>query len=232
MQLSKRLAAIAAFVQPGERLADIGTDHAFLPIALVQAGTVPFAVASDIGAGPVAIASRNVTAAGLSDQIAVRQADGLASLKPEDAIATVVIAGLGGELMCHLLSAGRQALDGTETLILAPHRDPELVRQWLAEHEFGILDEALVADEGHVYPIMVAGQTAPAVPYTRADLILGPILKQRGGALFQQELARRIHATKKVIAGLQQAHQLDHQKLVEAQTDLAIMEEAHANHRE
>ena len=80
IHLSKRLQAIRAFIEPNERLADIGTDHAFLPIDLVQRGIIKFAVASDIGAGPVAIAKQNVADAGLTDQISVRQADGLAGI--------------------------------------------------------------------------------------------------------------------------------------------------------
>ncbi|EPC57119.1 SAM-dependent methyltransferase [Lacticaseibacillus paracasei subsp. paracasei Lpp123] len=95
IHLSKRLQAISSFIEAGERVADIGTDHAFLPIYLVQQQRISFAIASDIGAGPVAIAKQNVADAGLTAQISVRQADGLASIMPDDAISTVVIAGMG-----------------------------------------------------------------------------------------------------------------------------------------
>lgn len=122
IHLSKRLQAIRAFIEPNERLADIGTDHAFLPIDLVQRGIIKFAVASDIGAGPVAIAKQNVADAGLTDQISVRQADGLAGIHPADAISTIVIAGMGGQLITNILEAGQPQLDGTETLVLAPNR--------------------------------------------------------------------------------------------------------------
>ncbi len=228
IHLSKRLARIASFVEPQARIADIGTDHAYIPIALAQAGTIDFAVASDIGAGPCAIARTNIKNAGLSDKIVVRQADGLAGLRLEDGLDTIIIAGMGGQLMIEILEAGLERLDGTESLILEPNRDDYAVRSWLAEHEFGILDEALIEDDGHVYPIIVAGQTRPEVPYTQADLILGPVLRKERSALFLQELQRAIKTTKQVLAGLQQASTTPSAKIDAETARLTLLEkEAH-----
>ena len=105
-------------------------------IYLVQQQRINFAIASDIGAGPVAIAKQNVADAGLTAQISVRQADGLASIMPDDAISTVVIAGMGGQLMTDILEAGQPQLDGTETLVLAPNRHQYDVSLWLDKHVY------------------------------------------------------------------------------------------------
>lgn len=230
MHLSKRLQAIADFIEPGDRVADIGTDHAFLPIALVSSGKVDWALASDVGEGPVAIAKANIAAHGLTEKIEVRLADGLLGITPADDLDTVVIAGMGGELICKILDAGLDHLDGTENLVLSPHRDVPMVRQWLAAHEFGILDETMLDEEGHTYEMMLVGRTKPEVPYTPADIAFGPVLRQKRGDLFLQELDRQIHALQRVVAGLKTASGDVTAKLAETQEALALVEaERHAD---
>ncbi|MFD1428708.1 tRNA (adenine(22)-N(1))-methyltransferase [Lacticaseibacillus mingshuiensis] len=228
VHLSKRLQAIADLVD-GQRIADIGTDHAYIPIALAQAGQIDFAIASDVGEGPVAIAEENVREAGLTDKIEVRLADGLSGISAEDAIDTLVIAGMGGLLISRLLTEGKNHLDGTETLLLAPNRDVLLLRQYLAANEFGILDEKLVEDAGHVYPVIVAGQTKPEVPYSRADLLLGPVLRRDRSRLFLKETELARQKTMLVIQALQEAATPDTTKLQEEQADLAIIKEVLAD---
>lgn len=232
IHLSKRLAHLAALNHDGRRIADIGTDHAYLPIYLVQTGQIDFAVASDIGAGPVAIAKANIHDAGLDDRIVVRQADGLAGLTAADALDTIYIAGMGGQLIESIIDAGMAHLDGTETLILGPNRDAEGLRRFLAAHEFGILDEDLVADAGHVYPLMSVGQTRPQVPYTEADLILGPVLRRKRSALFVQQLALDIEKTEAVLQGLANASAVPEAKIAAEQARLALLkEESHAERK-
>ncbi|WP_125703456.1 tRNA (adenine(22)-N(1))-methyltransferase [Lacticaseibacillus daqingensis] len=222
--LSQRLQHIANFLGDGRRIADIGTDHAYIPIQLAKDGLIDFAIASDVGAGPVAIATANVADNGLSTVIDVRLADGLAGIRPEDGIDTIFIAGMGGLLIQDILTAGLSYLDGTETLVLAPNRDDEAVRTWLAKHEFGILDEDLVEEQGHVYPIIVAGQTKPEVPYTEADLILGPVLRQKRSPLFLTELDKRIDKTAAVLKGLANAQAVPATKVADEQRRLALFQ--------
>ncbi|MFD1485654.1 tRNA (adenine(22)-N(1))-methyltransferase [Lacticaseibacillus baoqingensis] len=225
IHLSKRLQSIADFVEPGSRIADIGTDHAYIPIALAQAKSIEYAVASDIGAGPCAIAQANVAHAQVQDLVVVRQADGLQGITPADGIDTVIIAGMGGQLMVEILTAGADHLDGTESLILEPNRDDYTVRAWLAAHEFGILDEDLLEDDGHVYPIIVAGQTKPEVPYTEADLLLGPVLRQKRSPLFLRQLDRLIATSQHILAGLRQANQLAPAKVAAEAARLQLLQE-------
>lgn len=224
IHLSKRLQAIADFVDTGDRVADIGTDHAFLPIALVQSGKSDYVLASDIGAGPIAIAKQNIADHGLSAKIEVRQADGLQGIRPEDDLDTVVIAGMGGELICKILTDGQHLLDGSENLILSPHRDVDQVRQWLADNEFGILDETILTDEGHTYEVLVAGRTKPEVPYTPADIAFGPVLRKKRSALFVSELQRRQRSLQHVLAGLEVASGDITDKQQQVQADLQLVE--------
>lgn len=225
IHLSKRLQAIADYVDAGERVADIGTDHAFLPMALAQAGKIDFALAADVGVGPLNIAKQNIAENGLSDKITTRLADGLEGIKPEDSISTVVIAGMGGELIAKILARGSDHLDGTETLVLSPHRDVPMVRQWLSTNDYGIVAETMLEDEGHVYTVMVAGRTKPDVPYTKADIEFGPILRKQRSAIFISELHRQQQALTRTLTGLQSAQSNQASKMAAVKTELKLVEE-------
>ena len=229
IHLSKRLQAIADFIEPGERVADIGTDHAFLPLALVQSGKIDFALASDVGEGPIAIADQNIAENGAGDKITTRLADGLEGIRPEDGISTVVIAGMGGELIAKILTRGQSHLDGTETLVLSPHRDVPMVRQWLANNDYGSVDETMLEDEGHVYTVMVAGRTKPDVPYTKAEIEFGPILRKQRSAIFISELHRQENALQRVLQGLQDAQTTQTAKIAATEAELALVQGELAN---
>ena len=105
MKLSKRLETVASFVPKGSNIADIGTDHGYVPIYLVREGQAEHAVAMDVRKGPLERARAHVAEAGLGSRIDVRLSDGLAGLKPGEADC-VVIAGMGGELIIHILEEG------------------------------------------------------------------------------------------------------------------------------
>ena len=128
VKLSKRLERIASFVQPGSRVADIGTDHGYVPIWLVQKGVCPSALAMDVRKGPLERAEEHVEEVGLSGKIELRLSDGLAKLKAGEAD-TVVIAGMGGKLTCRILEQGRHVWEnwseGKERLILSPQSEQE-----------------------------------------------------------------------------------------------------------
>ena len=129
-QLDARLSAVAALVREGRRVADIGTDHALLPVWLVRTGRCPAAVASDIRQGPAAAARRQVEKAALSDRISVRVGDGLAPLAPGEA-EDIVIAGMGGETVAEILAAAPWVRNKAYHLVLQPMSKPEKLRQFL-----------------------------------------------------------------------------------------------------
>jgi tRNA (adenine22-N1)-methyltransferase len=146
---------LASMVEPGNRLADVGTDHGYIPIALVQEGKIPSAIAMDVNAGPLKRAEEHIHAFGLDTYIRTRLSDGLAKLNAGEAD-TVLIAGMGGQLTVRILSGGAHCLDTVKELILQPQSEIFLVRRWLAEHEFRIVEEDIVLDDGKYYPMMKA----------------------------------------------------------------------------
>jgi tRNA (adenine22-N1)-methyltransferase len=156
--LDKRLSAVAALVRQGSRLADIGTDHAYLPVHLVQSGVCPSAIASDIGAGPLDAARRTVTENGLTSEIALRLGDGLATVKAGE-VEDVAIAGMGGETIVAILEAAPWVQNEGIRLILQPMTRAEDLRRWLLTHGFSILEEHLIIDGRHLYPVLAAQYT-------------------------------------------------------------------------
>ncbi|HYF79832.1 MAG TPA: class I SAM-dependent methyltransferase [Symbiobacteriaceae bacterium] len=194
--LSPRLAAAAAYVLPGRPLADIGTDHAYLPAHLVQAGAIPRAIAGDVLPGPLDAARSTVQEAGLTQQIELRLGNGLKILKPGE-VATVTICGMGGPLIAEILEAG--PLAGVERLVLQPMGGEETLRRWLMEHGWYIIDEKLVEDGGRIYAVMAA--EPGHMDLTWADAFLGPHLLKKGGPLLKRYAAIFLEQARRAYEG-------------------------------
>jgi tRNA (adenine22-N1)-methyltransferase len=154
-QLSPRLAAVAQRVMAGYKMADIGTDHGYLPIFLVKAGIVPAAVASDISFGPYQSAYQQVKANNLEHLIEVRQGDGLSVLEPYE-VFTVVIAGMGGSTMVRILEGVPEVTRTIQRLVLQPMEDAPKLRVWLVNHGWTIIEEDLIKETDRYYIILVA----------------------------------------------------------------------------
>lgn len=157
LKLSKRLQKIADYVTIGARVADIGSDHAMLPVYLLQSGRCPSAIAGELNRGPFEAAKKQSADAGLSSRLTVRQGDGLNVLEPGEAD-TVTIAGMGGSLMSDILEAGRLAgkLEGVTELVLQPNVGEEVVRQWLLKHHWFLTAESILEEDGKIYEVMHA----------------------------------------------------------------------------
>ncbi|MBK6089967.1 class I SAM-dependent methyltransferase [Ruminococcus difficilis] len=148
-----RLSLCADFVREGSRLADIGTDHGYLPIALCQIGKIPSAIACDINPLPLRSAEENIAKFGLSKMIKTRLSDGLKALALDE-VDDIVIAGMGGELIRDILAAAPWVKDEAKHLVLQPmtHHD-DLIR-WLYENGFDIERQAAVRDDGKAYTVL------------------------------------------------------------------------------
>lgn len=155
MELSKRLKEVAALVTEGSRVADIGTDHGYVPIYLVETGKISRAIAMDINRGPVLRAKEHILQHGLSDYIETRLSDGLSALKKEEAD-SLVIAGMGGRLTIKILTEGAKVLETVKEMILQPQSEIYLVRKFLQQNGYEILTERIVLEEGKYYPMMKA----------------------------------------------------------------------------
>lgn len=226
-QLSKRLAAIARRLNRGSVLADIGSDHALLPIHAVNRGISKGAVAGELNEGPFRRAQANVAAAGLSGRIDVRKGDGLAVIAPGEAD-QIVIAGMGGATMTAILTAGSDRLTGVNKLLLQPNVGAPLLRRWLQDNGWLLQDECVVEEDGLHYeilearPVMTdrdeeqlrqlyASFTLPGdFPVTAGlQLEMGPHLLRRPSSAFfrmwQAELAKR----ESIIRRMRNARQAD-----------------------
>ena len=153
IELTPRLQAVADWVPEGAKLADVGTDHAYLPAWLVQNGRVSSAIASDLREGPLGKAGETCRRFGV-EGIDLRLCNGLAEIAPEEAD-TIVIAGMGGENIAAILEAAPWTADGEHTLILQPMSRVEVLRAFLADHGYAIQREAVVPERGTLYPLML-----------------------------------------------------------------------------
>ncbi len=153
MKLSKRLEAVASMVTSGGILADVGTDHGYIPIYLLTQGRISRAVAMDIGRGPLARAAEHIAQYGLQEYIETRLSDGVAALSPGEAD-SVVIAGMGGGLVIRILTEGEAVCRAAEELILQPQSELERVRCFLRTQGYVTQEENMVREDGKYYPML------------------------------------------------------------------------------
>ena len=158
--LSPRLKAVADLVASGSRVADVGTDHAYLPIYLIEQGIAKYCIATDIHKGPIEAAKANIAAAGVKN-VETRLCDGVEAVSPQE-VDTVVIAGMGGDTAAHIISSAPWLKDKAKLLIIQPMSSADSIRIHLAENGFEVEAEHCVEDAGRVYPVMKARYCAKA----------------------------------------------------------------------
>ena len=199
--MSRRMQKLASLVTEGNRLADVGTDHGYIPIALVQAGKIPSAIAMDVNRGPLARAEAHIREAGLATYIETRLSDGLRELGAEDAD-TVLIAGMGGMLILQILTEGIPHLSGVEELILQPQSDVYRVRDWLQKHGYRVETEELVEEDGKYYPMMraVRGQERRM---EQAELYYGKAEVQRSPEVLRSYLETKLQEGQRILLKLE-----------------------------
>ncbi|MWV45269.1 tRNA (adenine-N(1))-methyltransferase [Paenibacillus sp. HJL G12] len=155
MKLSRRLEMIMELIPNGSRLADIGSDHAMLPVAAVQTGRAAQAVAGEVNPGPFQAAVKQVAEAGLQGQIAVRRGDGLAVIEAGE-VDVITVAGMGGSLIASILDNGQDKLGEVKLLILQPNVGEDILRRWLLEHHWLLTSEKILEEDGKIYEILTA----------------------------------------------------------------------------
>lgn len=174
MSFGARLEAVAASVPPCRTLADIGTDHAYLPVLLLQQGKIQQAIAGDIVPGPCEAARKTVHSYGLAQAITVRQGSGLTVLAPGEA-ETIVIAGMGAETMLQILGDSSAVWQRAKTLVLQPMSDSKRLRHWAEDHGWAIDREDLVEEAGRIYEILRL-VPCPGFRYTGTSYEVGQLL--------------------------------------------------------
>ncbi len=204
--LSMRLERVATHVPAGARLADIGSDHAYLPVALMRRGVIAAAVAGEVATTPFHAARRTVDDNGLAQHITVRLADGLAAIEVADEISAISLCGMGGETIRGILDCGKAHLNGGERLILQPNGGEQPLRQWLMENDYQILHEELLRENRFYYEIIVA-ERAEAVTYSAEQLYFGPLQMQARSPDFLAKWQRMLRQKRKTLVSLEQARQ-------------------------
>ena len=184
-----RLERVAAHVPAGARLADIGSDHGYLPVALMRRGVIASAVAGEVAITPFHAAERTVRENDLERQISVRHANGLMAIEPADGITAISICGMGGETIRDILDDGKARLSGDERLILQPNGGEQPLRQWLMENGYRILFEEVLQENRFHYEIIVAERTGPVV-YTPEQLYFGPLQMEARSPAFLNKWTR------------------------------------------
>ena len=196
--IDARLLRASKFIRGGAYLADIGTDHAYLPIYLALTGKIVGAVASDINEGPVERAKKSIAKYGASDKITVIKSAGLVGAESYP-FTDAVIAGMGGELIASILNDSPWIKDERYNLVLQPMTHPEILRKYLADEGFRIIDEDVVPDSdgprAKIYQVINAVYCGDREEYTAPELFFGKYNIKKGGADFVRLCRReaRIH---------------------------------------
>lgn len=186
-QLSKRLEKVASYITNNERIADIGSDHAYLPCFAIKNKTASFAIAGEVVDGPFKSAQKQVRSLGLTGQIDVRKGNGLAVIEKEDAIDTIVIAGMGGTLIRTILEEGATKLSGVSKLILQPNIAAWQLREWSEKYNWLITSEAILREDNKIYEIIVLEPSEKPVEWTKQEVFLGPCLIKEQSAIFKSK---------------------------------------------
>lgn len=188
MNLSKRLYTVASMVTKGNITADVGTDHGYVAMYLVEQGISPFAFAMDINKGPLERAKEHIAEAGLEDRIMLIQSDGMKELKGHR-VDTAIVAGMGGMLICKILDES-PVLNELKEIVVSPHSDVDKVRRTLFEKGFRITDEKMVEDYGKYYNIIKARNDEELEAYTNWDYKFGKLLFKNKDEVFYEYLGK------------------------------------------
>ncbi|MFQ8600280.1 MAG: class I SAM-dependent methyltransferase [Oscillospiraceae bacterium] len=202
-----RLRAAAALVRPGRVVADIGTDHGYLPAYLVQAGICPFAYASDIRPGPLAKARETVQKYGLEKRVCCLLGDGLSQVPPGKA-EDIVIAGMGGDMIAKIIAAAAWLQNPAVHLILQPMTAQDALRRWLCENGFSIQTETAVCEARHVYTVMSVYYIGRALAWDEVFLQVGRHMDSRDKASAAY-MRRRAERLQKKVQGMERSAHSD-----------------------
>ncbi len=199
--LKGRLKLLADKVQKCDIAADIGTDHAYIPIYLIQQGVCKKAIASDVKIGPVKVADKNINLYNLKNQIETRLGSGLDTIAENEAD-TIIIAGMGGTLLTELLKTNEQKASKASSLILQPMNDLHVVRKWLFDHKFDIYDEELAAEGEKIYCVISAKFDGIDKRYEEFQLHIGEKLVNKNDPLLVDYCKMKVRQVDRVLGQL------------------------------
>lgn len=203
IQLSQRLQAVADLAEDAGVVADVGTDHGYIPLFLIACGKAQRAIAMDINEGPLQRAREHIRQYNQQERIETRLSDGLSKLRPGEA-QTIVIAGMGGALMKRILTEGEATAHAADCLVLQPQSELPMFRRFLVEYGYRILREDMVYEDGKFYSMMAVKWTESDVgdnlqAMTEADFKYGPLLRARKHPVLRKYLLRQKEQKQKIL---------------------------------
>ena len=209
IKLSKRMKAVSSMVTPGSILADIGTDHGYVPISLVQRKKIKKAIAMDVNKGPLKRAEEHIREAQLEEYIETRLSDGVKKLEVGE-VNSILIAGMGGDLVIRIIKNGMEVCRSVDELILQPQSELGRVRKFLRENNFEIIDEDMVIEDGKYYPMMkvipvdeiVLWEILPDEVIPACDMY-GPYLLKNGNPSLRKYLVKQHKQLTKILKELE-----------------------------
>lgn len=203
MKLTDRLLKIASLVTDGKKIADIGTDHGYIPVYLLKKGRVPFAVLADINKGPLDNARKEVIQNNFLDKVDLRLGSGIEILEIGE-VEEIIIAGMGGILISELLEAKKEVAHSVEKLILQPMQAQEELRRYLLNNGYEILEEILVREDFRIYEIMVAKYTGKnTIIEDEIYYEVGIKLLENKDSLFNDFIEKKIRTYSSIVSKLE-----------------------------
>lgn len=226
LTLTPRLETVAKLVPPGARFADIGTDHAYLPVKLLLDGVIPFAIAADLREGPLSRARETAKQYGVEHCVSFRLCDGLSGISPDETDA-VAIAGMGGETIAAILSAAPWTRED-KNLLLQPMTSFHDLRNWLQRSGYVIQREHIAREGARLYSVMeVRGGEMP--PMTPAELWAG---RQSEDPLRPEYLRWIAGKAERVLNGLRASRNRDEAEIARMEEVLAGLDEMRKEYRQ
>ena len=209
--LSKRLSLVAQQIPHGSRLADIGSDHAYLPCYALKTGLITSAIAGEVNDGPFQSAVEQVNKLGFEQQIFVRKGNGLEVISKGE-VDVITIAGMGGPLIASILEAGKEKLDHVKRLVLQPNVAANQIRVWLEANGWFLINEVILEEDGIIYEILIA-EKAGESPYSeegyQLEIILGPFLMKQRNEIFIKKWTAELAEWRKIVNQFEKAKQTD-----------------------
>jgi tRNA (adenine22-N1)-methyltransferase len=224
MDLSRRLILIASMADKCNCIVDVGTDHGYVPIYLVKNGICAKAVASDINRGPVEKAQSNVASEGLSDKIECRQGGGLSTVGPAE-VQGAIIAGMGGNLIRDIIEEGKSVFAKLSFSVLQPVQNAEILRKYVYESGFDILDEELCCDEGKFYEIIKVRYNTAPVQLEEIHYEISPVLLRKRHPLMKEFISYKLNGYDKIYEAIQEDTELARAKKISVQIKLEKVKE-------
>lgn len=204
VNLSERLKTVAKYIKKEAVLADIGSDHAYLPCYACLNGLISKGIAGEITDGPYKSAKQQVEKSNLKARIEVRKGDGLEVIAPGE-VTCITIAGMGGSLITSILEVGKEKLVGVERLILQPNIGAYSIREWLLQNGWVLIAEEIIEEDQKIYEILVAEKGMPSKPYNESELLVGPFLLNEKNHVFIKKWTHELLHWERIINQLELA---------------------------